>query len=590
MTKKRTAAAAALLVLSISSCARGPAPGTTPRLAAPDGGWVARTLKKMTVEEKIGQMVACRFAGSFRNADSAYLRELEDLVVKSGIGGLILFGGEVYETAELTNAFQKLAKVPLLLASDFERGTGNQVTGATLFPPLMSLGAAGSEELAYGMGRVTALEGRAMGIHMTYAPVVDVNINPDNPIINTRAAGADPGLVSRIANAFIRGAQDNGMIATAKHFPGHGDTSQDSHSLLPTIEAGLERLEKVELVPFKAAVGAGVRAVMTAHLAVPALDPTPGLPATLSAPIVTGVLREKLGFRGLIVTDALEMGGVTNSYSTEEASLLAVLAGVDQLLLPPEPAKVIAYLAGAVKDGRISLQRIDESVRRILEAKAALGLHRNRFVRIDELDRKIASRAFLEQAYGAFESSTTLVKNERGALPLAAAGGKAAVFSLSSDLGDYFAGRAFVTAMRKRFPDAAAFYADGDTGREDLDDAFAKAAGAETVVFALFSKVSAGKGSVDLEPKHVDLIKKFAALENGPPVVVVSFGSPYFLRHFPEADAYICLYRNTPETQDIAARALTGEMDIGGKLPVSIPDLYPVGHGIALKKRMKNQD
>jgi beta-N-acetylhexosaminidase len=376
------------------------------------------------------------------------------------------------------------------------------------------------------------------------------------------------------------------MIATAKHFPGHGDTSQDSHSLLPTIEVGLERLEKVELVPFKAAVDAGVRAVMTAHLAVPALDPTPGLPATLSAPILTGVLRGKLGFRGLIVTDALEMGGVTNSFSTEEASLRAVLAGVDQLLLPPEPARVIAYLAGAVRDGRISLQRIDESVRRILEAKAALGLHRNRFVRIDELDRKIASRPFLEQALKTFESSTTLVKNERGVLPLAAAGGKVAVLSLSSDLGDYFAGRAFVTAMRKRFPDAAAFYADGDTGQEALDEAFTKASGAGTVVFALFSKVSAGKGSVDLEPRHVDLIRRFAALENGPAVVVVSFGSPYFLRHFPEADAYICLYRNTPETQDIAARALTGEMDIGGKLPVSIPDLYPVGHGIALKKRI----
>jgi len=586
MTIKRTAAAAALLALLIPGCARMPAPGASPRLAAPDGGWVARTLRKMTVEEKIGQMVACRFVGSFRNADSAYLRELDDLVVKSGIGGLVLFGGEVYETAELANAFQKLAKVPLLMASDFERGTGNQVTGATLFPPLMSLGAAGSEDLAYGMGRITALEGRAMGIHMTYAPVVDVNVNPDNPIINTRAVGADPGLVSRIANAFIRGAQDNGMIATAKHFPGHGDTSQDSHSLLPTIEAGLERLESVELVPFKAAVDAGVRAVMTAHLFVPALDPTPGLPATLSAPILTGVLRQKLGFRGLIVTDALEMSGVTNAFSTEEASLLAVLAGVDQLLLPPEPAKVIAYLAQAVRDGRISLRRIDESVRRILEAKAALGLQRNRFVRTDELDRKIASRPFLGQALKTFESSATLVKNERGTLPLAAAGGKIAVFSLSSDLGDYFAGRAFVTAMRKRFPDAAAFYADADTGREDLDDAFAKAVGAETVVFALFSKVSAGKGSVGLEAKHVDLIKKFAALENGPAVVVLSFGNPYFLRSFPEADVYLCLYRNTPETQDLAARALVGEMDLGGKLPVSIPDLYPVGHGIVFKKRI----
>jgi beta-N-acetylhexosaminidase len=277
---------------------------------------------------------------------------------------------------------------------------------------------------------------------------------------------------------------------------------------------------------------------------------------------------------------------VTNAFSTEEASLLAVLAGVDQLLLPPEPAKVIAYLAGAVRDGRISLRRIDESVRRILEAKAALGLDRNRFVRIDQLDRKIASRPFLEQAYKTFESSATLVKNERGALPLASAGGKVAVFSLSSDLGDYFAGRAFVTAMRKRFPDAAAFYADGDTGQESLDGAFAEASGADTVVFALFSKVSAGKGSVDLEPKHVDLIKKFAALENGPAVVVVSFGSPYFLRKFPEVDVYLCLYRNTPETQDIAARALIGEMDLGGKLPVSIPDLYPVGHGIVLKKRI----
>jgi beta-N-acetylhexosaminidase len=589
MTKIRAAAAAILIVLLVSSCARVPAPAAAPRLAAPSAGWVARTLKKMTVEEKVGQLVSCRFAGDFRNADSSYIRELNDLVTKSGIGGLILFGGEVYETAELTNAFQKLAKVPLLMASDFERGTGNQVTGATLFPPLMSLGAAGSEALAYEMGRVTALEGRAMGIHMTYAPVVDVNINPDNPIINTRAVGADPGLVSRIAKAFIRGAQENGMIATAKHFPGHGDTAQDSHSLMPTIEAGLDRLEKVELFPFKEAIDAGVKAIMTAHLYVPALDPTPGLPATLSAPILTGLLRGKMGFRGLIVTDALEMAGVTNTFSTEEASLKAVLAGVDQLLLPPEPAKVIAYLAEAVRDGRIPMRRIDEAARRILEAKAALGLHKDRFVRVEEVRRRIAPRAFLDQAYKTFESSTTLVKNEGGAVPLAAGAGKVAVLSLSSDLGDYFAGRAFVSAMRTRFPDAAAFYADGDTGQEALDEAFTKASGAATVVLALFSRVSAGKGSVDLEPKHVDLIKRLAALENGPAVVVVSFGSPYFLRHFPEVDAYVCMYRNTPETQDIAPRALTGEMDISGKLPVSLPELYPVGHGLELKKKVNDR-
>ena len=589
MNKTRAAAAAVLLILSVAGCAaRMPAPGASPRLVAPHGGWVARTLAGMTVEEKIGQMVAIRFTAEFRNSDSAYLRELESLVVDAGVGGMILFApAEVRETARLANAFQKLAKVPLLMASDFERGAANRVTGPTLFPPLMSLGAAGSDDLAYAMGRITALEGRAMGIHMTYAPVVDVNIDPDNPIINTRAVGADPALVSRIANAFIRGVQENGMIATAKHFPGHGDTSQDSHSLLPTIEASLERLEKVELYPFQSAVDAGVRAVMSAHLAVPALDPTPGLPATLSAPIMTGVLRQKMGFRGLIVTDALEMAGVTKSFSTEEAALKAVQAGVDQLLLPPDPAKVIAYLADAVRDGRISVARIDQSVRRILEVKASLGLDRERFVRIDELERRIASKAYLDQAVKTYESSATLVRNEGSVLPLlpADAPGKISVLSLSSDLGDYFAGQAFVSAMKKRFPAADTFYADGDTGREALEAAFAKASAADAVVIALFSRLVDGKGTVGLQPGHVELVRRLASAADGPAVVVVSFGSPYLLRHVPEVDAYICLYRGTPEAQAVAARAIAGEMDVSGRLPVSIPDLYPVGHGIELKRR-----
>jgi beta-N-acetylhexosaminidase len=302
---------------------------------------------------------------------------------------------------------------------------------------------------------------------------------------------------------------------------------------------------------------------MTSHLFVPALDPTPGVPATLSEPILTGLLRKKMGFNGLIVTDALEMAGVTNT-------------------------KVIAYLAAAVRDGRIPISRIDQSVRRILEAKAAVGLDRNRFVRIEEIRRSVASKAYLDQAYRTFESSTTLVRNEGGVLPLAAptAPEKLVLLSLSSDLGDYYAGQAFVTAMRARFPGAPAFYADGDTGREALDEAFARASGATTVVLALFSRLSDRKGSVDLEPKHIELIGKLTALENGPRVVAVSFGSPYFLRHIPGVDAYVCMYRNTPETQEIAARALAGEMDVAGRLPVSIPDLYPLGHGLELKRKM----
>jgi beta-N-acetylhexosaminidase len=583
MTRNSWIAAAAAALFVASSCARMPAPSAGPGFVPPDAGWVGRTLKRMTLEEKIGQMIAVRFTGTFRNGDSDYLKTLESLIVTHKIGGLILFGGEVYETAELTNAFQKLARIPLLFASDFERGVGNQITNATLFPPLMSLGAAGSEGLAYEMGRITALEGRAMGIHMTYAPVVDVNVNPDNPIINTRSAGEDPALVSRIARAFIRGCQENGMIATAKHFPGHGDTAQDSHLLLPTIAADLARLEKVELVPFKDAVDAGVRAVMTSHLFVPALDPTPGLPATLSSAILTDLLRKKFGFKGLIVTDAMEMAGITNAYAPEEAALKAILAGVDMVLLPPEPARVAESLAAAVREGKIPVQRIDDSVRRILQVKAGLGLNRERFVRIDDLRRKVAPRPFLDQAYKTFESAVTLVKNEGDVIPLAP-GRKIAVFSLSSDQGDYFAGRAFMAEMKKRNTDILGFYADGDTGEEELDADAARCAGVDTVVFALFSRLTSSKGSVDLEPKHAALVKYFAAQESGPAVVAVSFGSPYFLRHFPEVEGYVCMYRNTPETQQIAARALFGEMEVGGKLPVSLPGLYPIGHGIVLKR------
>lgn len=567
----------AMAAIVLSSCA--PAARTTKAGFIPvDAGRVEKILSRLTLEEKIGQMVACRYAGDFVNLDAAAVKDLDALILKQKIGGIILFGGEALEAAYLTNHYQKLAKIPLLTASDFERGTGNQITGATLFPPLMAIGAAGSEDLAYEMGKITAIEGRAFGIHMTYAPVVDVNINPANPIINTRAIGEDPALVGRLAKAFIRGCQENGMIATAKHFPGHGDTDQDSHSLLPTINADRERLNRVELAPYKDAIAAGVGAVMTAHLFVPALDPTPGLPATLSGPILTGILRKELGFQGLIVTDALEMAGVTNAFSTEDAALKAILAGVDILLLPPEPAKAIASLIEAARAGKLPRARIDDAVRRILTVKAKLGLFKNRYVDIEALPRTIAPPASLDRARRAFESAATLVKNERALLPLTSEK-KLAVFALSSDPGDYYAGRPFAVEVLKRRPGTPVFYADGDTGWDSLMVDLARAQRADVAVFALFSRLGAGKGTVDLEPKHITLIQKWTAA--GKPAVVISFGSPYFLRHFPEAAAYLCMYRNTPQTQPIAAQVLFGELDAKGKLPVSLPG-FPAGHGLSL--------
>jgi len=544
--------------------------------------WVAKTLKKMTLEDKIGQMVAWQFSGNFYNRDSDDLAELRSLIVSYKIGGLILFGGTAFETAHLTNSLQSWARIPLLISSDLERGLGNQVSGATLFPPLMAIGAADSDELAYQMGKTTAVEARAMGIHMTYAPVVDVNINPDNPIINTRSIGEDPEMVSRLAISFIRGCQENGLIATAKHFPGHGDTSEDSHTLLPTIQAERSQLDQVELLTFKRTIEAGVQAVMTAHLYVPALDPTPNLPATLSFPIMTDLLRKELGFKGLLVTDAMRMGGITNAYSSEEAALKSILAGVDIVLLPPDPGRVVQFLVEAARSGKIPPSRINDSVKRILEAKARLGLHRRKLVDEEALTTIVSTKASLAQAYLAFESAATLVQNEGNAVPLRP-GNKIAVFSLSSDSGDYFAGRAFVEAVKKRCPEAQVSYADADTGKESLEDAAGKSLGSEAIVFALFSTLRASKGSVDLDLHHVRLIKQFA--EGPKPVVVISFGSPYFLRHFPEVAAYICLYRNTPQTQDIAAKAIFGEIEMRGRLPVSLPGLYPFGHGIILPKK-----
>ena len=569
-----------MAVLGIS-CVRTAPPRVLPGLNAGDPGWVAKTLKKMTLEEKAGQMVTVRYPGTFVNLDSDSLGRLESLVRNRTIGGLILAAGEAYEAAYLLNRLQRSAKLPLLVAADLESGAGTKIAGATLFPPLMAIGAAGSEEMAYDMGRITAIEGRAVGIHMNYAPVVDVNINPDNPIINTRSFGEDPGSVGRLTRAFIRGSQEHGMITTAKHFPGHGDTAQDSHLLLPTVTGDRARLDNVELYPFKKAIEGGVEAIMTAHLAVPALDPEPNMPATLSPAILTGLLRKELGFKGLIVTDALDMGGVTNAYSDEDMSLKALLAGVDVLLMPRDPALAVRTIVEAVRTGKVPITRIDDSVRRILEAKARLGLHRNRFVDVDAISRTVGSMPSLRRAYQAFEAAVTLVKNEGRALPLAP-GKKTAVFSLSSDLGDYFAGEALVTEIKKRCPKLMAFFADGDTGQETLDDAAARAAEADVVVFALFSSLRSRKGSVDLDPKHIALVKKLAA---GPaPVVVVSFGSPYFLRHFPEVGAYLCLYRDTAQTQEIAARVLYGEMETLGKLPVTLPGLFPAGHGLEMKR------
>lgn len=544
--------------------------------------WADRVLSRMTLKEKIGQMICLGFYGNFVNKDSDTWGKYVSWVENLKIGGLAVYSGDVYETAHMMNTLQSLSEVPLLIAANLERGLGNQLEGATQFPPIMAIGATGSEELSYQMGKVTALEARAAGIHMAYFPVVDVNINPDNPIINTRSFGEIPEDVGRLAGAYIKGCQEHGLIATAKHFPGHGDTELDTHNVLAVVQADVDRLSRVELLPFQKAIDAGVQAIMTAHISIPALDPEPGLPATLSKPILTDLLRGKMRFKGLIVSDSMGMGGVTTFYSQDNAAVMAVQAGVDIVLLSPEPELVIDSLSDAVRSGQISEARINDSVTRILRAKAGLGLHRNRYIDVSLLNQRLAVKAHLQLAENAFERSMTLVKNEGQLLPIKTGDQKLAVFSLSSDPGEYYAGRPFIREVQRRCEKTSEFYAEPTTGSEFLEEAVRMVEDADMVIVALFSSLRSGKGSIGLNERHVELIHRMA--KGSIPVLVISFGSPYYLRHFPDVDVYVCAYRPSAQAQSAAAKAIFGEMDILGRLPVSIPGCFPVGHGIQLPR------
>src|SRR5450432_539985 len=359
--------------------------------------WAEATLQKMSVDEKIGQLLFTTYHGSFTSTDAnAYAQMLHD-VDDLHVGGFInitqasLLGivkSQAYPTAVLTNQLQAKSKLPLLIGADFERGTAMRLDEGTSFPTAMALAAAGNPRDAYTMGKVTALEARAVGIHWIYAPDADVNNNPGNPIINTRSFGEDPARVAEFVSEFVRGVEENGGLSTAKHFPGHGDTAADSHIDLPVIRADKDRLEHLELIPFRSAIAAGVGSIMTGHLSIPSLEPDPNTPATLSKNVLTGVLRDELHFQGLVVTDAMDMGGITTRFAPGEAAVRAVLAGADALLMPPVPDAAYEALQQAVKSGRISRERIDASVQRILLAKAKIGLNKTRLVDLNAINEK----------------------------------------------------------------------------------------------------------------------------------------------------------------------------------------------------------
>jgi len=549
--------------------------------------WVDATLRKMTLEEKIGQLLYPTYYGGFTAMDSpAYQQMLHD-VQDLRVGGFIVATqgsplgyrkSQAYPVAVLNNEMQAKSKLPLLIGADFERGTAMRLDEGTSFPTQMAIAAGGEVQDAYTMGKITALEAREVGVNWVYAPVSDVNNNPANPIINTRSYGEDPQRVAEFVTAFIHGAEENGALATAKHFPGHGDTSADSHIDLPVIHADRARLEKLELVPFRAAIAAGVGSIMTGHLNVPALEPDPNTPATLSHNILTGLLRDQLNFQGLVVTDAMDMGGITVRFAPGEAAVRAVLAGADCLLMPPAPDEAFQALEGAVKSGRISRERLDASVRRILETKARLGLYKNRLVDVGALNAKFGRVAWQKEAQDISDRGITLLRDTPHRLPLdGTKPARALLLAFYADPEPY-PGEDLERELKKRFDSVTTLRAD----TRFVSAANLKLPPADSYdvgLVAFFVRVSDRKGNVDIPPEQAALAEQL--YKSGKPVITLALGSPYLIEGFPQAQTWLAAFGISDVAQISLARALFGEIPVRGHLPVTIPGVdLKAGFGI----------
>jgi beta-glucosidase-like glycosyl hydrolase/CubicO group peptidase (beta-lactamase class C family) len=559
------------------------------KLSPAANAWVESTLRKMTVDEKIGQLLFTTYHGSFMATDAAAYQQMMHDVTDLHVGGFInitqgsplgIVKSQAYPTAVLNNQLQVKSKLPLLIGADFERGTAMRLDEGTSFPTAMALAAGGDSKDAYTMGKITALEARAVGIQWVYAPDADVNNNPGNPIINTRSFGEEPQRVADFVSAFVRGVEENGGLATAKHFPGHGDTAADSHIDLPVIRADKERLEHLELIPFRAAIAAGVSSVMTGHLSIPALEPDPNTPATLSSNILTGLLRKELGFEGLIVTDAMDMGGITVRYVPGEAAVRAVAAGADCVLMPPVPDAAFEALQAAVKSERISKERLDASVRRILQAKARLGLHSKRLVDVNAINQKFGSVAWEKEAQEISDRGVTLLRDAPHRLPLdGTKPSRALLLALYADPEPY-PGEDLERELRSRFDSVTTLradtrFVDANTLKLPPPDSY------DVAILALFVRVSDRKGNVDVPAEQAALAEQI--YKTGKPVITVGFGSPYLIEKFPQAETWLAAFGISDVAQISVARALFGQIPVRGHLPVTVPGVnLKAGFGMEL--------
>jgi beta-N-acetylhexosaminidase len=576
--------------------------------------WAERTLHKLTVEEKIGQvfMIWCR--ASFLNAENAEYLQWREAMQKYHVGsfamtvhvdGPFLLRSEPYEAAELLNRLQRDSKLPLLFAADFERGVATRLQGTTNFPHAMAFGADGKIEDAEMFGRITAQEARAVGVHWNFFPDADVNSNPANPIINTRSFGEDPKQVGDLVTAYIKGAHEGGMLTTVKHFPGHGDTATDSHLGVASVNVDRAHLDSIELPPFRQAIAAGVDSVMVAHVTVPALDSDPNHVATISPAVVTDLLEKEMGFKGLIVTDALDMAGLTHLFASNigRAAVEAFKAGNDLLLIPADLGASYEAMLKAAESGEISRQRLDRSVLKILKIKASLGLSESRAVDLGAIASTVGKPENVAFGQQVADAAITVVRDNGKVLPLKSKGTTKAglpymtreethnqvVAVLFSDDMRTESGRAFGREFRARIPDARVIYVDPRTAAGMSDEVLKAVDEAQTVVAAVYVIPTAGKvgNSVAMADATGTLLQQLLdrAAEK---TAVIAMGNPYLASDFPKIENYMCTFSNATVSEVGAIKALFGEIPIRGHLPVTIPNVAQRGAGLERTAQVGN--
>ncbi len=567
--------------------------------------WADKTLKQMTTDEKVGQLIHVGINARFANQDSWFFKDLRRHVTENKIGGIIFFGAPIYETTHIANRMQEAAKTPLLMSLDAETGIGMRFQDATNFPWAMAVTATGDPEFARRMGVITGREARAIGIQHVYAPVLDVNNNAANPVINVRSFGEDPDDVARFGVAFAEGVQSQKVIATAKHFPGHGDTNIDSHRGLPIINLPRARLDSLELQPFKKAIDAGIGSIMIAHIALPQVDgevirplkeyqggdaepgteivsETATIPATLSKTVQTDILRNQMGFKGLIVSDAMSMSGLTLYFTQEEAGVRAFLAGTDILEKPENVDAMIRGLKAAGASGRIPMARLDESVRRQLAWKHAVGLTEQKITPLDQIDRIVGGAESTKLTDEIAAKAITLVRQEEGLLPLDRSK-KIAVLGISNGFDGPGTMGPFAGTLRTGGLRFSQSYLQENSLRPQVDAARKAVSEADVVIVGLYGRVRSGAAnSVGIPDNGAAILRE--ALASGKKVIGISFGNPYILSSFPEMKTYIVAYGDMPSLQRATARGLLGQQGFTGKLPISLPGLHPRGTGIQINK------